>query len=811
MILPAVLVALVGLVAAAAPAPSAFAQADPGHEAVKPSADPVPGQYIVTLRKDVGIASVDAAAGALTEKHGGRVLETYDATLHGYAVATTPEGAQALADDPAVASVEQDGYVHTSTTQAPAPSWGLDRIDQSALPLDNSYSFTTGAPSVHAYVVDTGINMALPDFGGRATVGTDLVGGVSPPGSDCSGHGTHVAGTIGGSTYGVAKRVQLVSVRVLDCGGSGTFSNVIAGVNWITANAVKPAVVNMSLGGAQSASLDAAIDTSIASGISYFVAAGNSHVDACGSSPSDVANAVVVGATDQTDTRALFSNFGSCVDLFAPGVGIVSDLNVAPFTGTKSGTSMATPHVAGVAAQYLQRHPSASPADVATALVAHASNTVVNAGTGSPNALLDDAFVEGGLPDPPLLSAAANVGTVNLTWAVGGDGGSPITGFNIARGTTPGNETPLVSNLSPALSAYADSTGVPGTTYSYTITATNGTGTSAVSNEVSASPSLANPNPSWTSLGGIVTADPAAAPDPTNPSGAYVFVRGGDGAMYWKHATGGTWSSYNNAGGLITTQPIAISDPTGVSGAVAVYVFARGADGGLYVGTIVNGTWTGWQGLGGLLTSRAAAAIDSSGLWVAVRGGDNGLYVRRLLGGSSWSSWQAMGGYLATPPSLIADSSSGILAFVGGGDNGLYVRGVSSGSPWQPLGGLITAAPGAVAHASEKSVFVRGSDGTTYLRHAVGSQWDPYVSLGGYTTSEPIGVAGTDGVSLYVRGGDGALYRKHFDGQWGAWARLGNFFNADPTAIIDGSGFERVFVVGGDGALYTLSVHNSSS
>jgi subtilisin family serine protease len=297
-----------------------------------------------------------------------------------------------------VAYVEQDRTATLSGVQSNPPSWGLDRIDQRALPLSATYTFTA-APAVTAYILDTGIRTSHVEFGGRARSGWDFVGkdadaadcdGAGGHGAGGTGHGTHVAGTIGGATYGVARSVKLVGVRVLDCVGSGSYSQIIAGIDWVTRNAVRPAVVNMSLGGPGSTALDAAIQRSIAAGISYVVAAGNESVNACTRTPARVPAAITVGATDRYDARAWFSNTGTCLDLFAPGVAITSAVNTGSTAlGTWSGTSMASPHVAGAAALVLQAHPGYTPKQVRDALVATATTgKVTSPGTGSPNRLL---------------------------------------------------------------------------------------------------------------------------------------------------------------------------------------------------------------------------------------------------------------------------------------------------------------------------------------------------------------------------------------------------------------------------------------
>ncbi|MFJ6928719.1 S8 family peptidase [Streptomyces nigra] len=368
------------------------AQAAPAEGTVLAAGSPtaVKDSYIVTLKKTAGLKAASGTGKDLVKRYGGTVGKTFGAALNGYSATLSTGEAKRLAADPAVASVEQNQTVRLAdTTQSNAP-WGLDRIDQSALPLSGTYTYPDSAGSgVTAYVIDTGVRITHQQISGRASYGYDAVDGDTTA-SDGNGHGTHVATTIAGSTYGVAKKAKVVAVRVLDNNGSGTTAGVIAGIDWVTANHSGPSVANLSLGGGASTALDTAVRNSISSGVTYAVAAGNSSANASSYSPARVTQAITVGATTSTDARAGYSNYGSVLDLFAPGSSITAGWHTSDTaTNTISGTSMATPHVAGAAAVYLAGHTSATPAAVASALTSGATtNVVTGPGSGSPNRLL---------------------------------------------------------------------------------------------------------------------------------------------------------------------------------------------------------------------------------------------------------------------------------------------------------------------------------------------------------------------------------------------------------------------------------------
>jgi subtilisin family serine protease len=357
---------------------------------------PVPsGQYVVVFR-DV-VADADGLARQLVQASGGTLLFTYSSALKGFAARLPQPAAQALTLNPLVAYVEPDRVYRADDTQAMDASgdpWGLDRIDQQTLPLSGDYTYTATGAGVNAYIIDTGIWTLHPDFGGRAdnvydALTFNLLGGVT--GEDCHGHGTHVAGTVGGTTYGVAKSVSLHGVRVLSCAGVGFTSQIIAGLDWVRQNFVAPAVANMSLGGGFSQALNDATTSLWDAGVFVAVAAGNDNADACQASPASATGAFTAAASEKTDAKASYSNWGTCVEAYAPGSAIVSDFLLGT-TASLSGTSMASPHVAGVAALYKATFGDAPSATVSDWIIANATTQVITGNPGgTPNRLLSKA------------------------------------------------------------------------------------------------------------------------------------------------------------------------------------------------------------------------------------------------------------------------------------------------------------------------------------------------------------------------------------------------------------------------------------
>ncbi|HEY0637900.1 MAG TPA: S8 family serine peptidase [Pseudonocardiaceae bacterium] len=379
------------------------------------AADAIKDSYIVVF-KDNGLSAqgVDSLVDSLAAEHNATVQHQYTAALRGFAGTMSEAAAKKLAADPAVEYVSANRTVTLAATQSPTPSWGLDRIDQTDLPLNNSYTYPDQAGTgVTAYIIDTGIRTSHSDFGGQASWGTNTTGDGNN--TDCNGHGTHVASTTGGNTYGVAKNVNLIAVKVLNCAGSGSFAGVAAGIDWVTGHHTSgPAVANMSLGATGSdAATENAVRNSITDGVTYTLASGNSNSDACNFTPARVAEAITVNASTNTDARASFSNWGTCTDVFAPGQNITAAwITSDTATNTISGTSMAAPHAAGVAALILGANPSASPATVWSTMSANASlNKITNPGTGSPNRLVR---VGAGGPPPPGCNPVTNGTDVNV-------------------------------------------------------------------------------------------------------------------------------------------------------------------------------------------------------------------------------------------------------------------------------------------------------------------------------------------------------------------------------------------------------------
>lgn len=448
----------------------------------------IPGSYIVVFKNGQS-RDLDGMVNQLANRHNFLTRFRYRSALNGFAATLTPSALGELRADPRVDYIEENQEFHADVTQSPA-TWGIDRIDQVSLPLSNSYTYTNDGTGVDAYIIDTGIRFTHSEFGGRAVTGFDAVtaGGTA---ADQNGHGTHVAGTVGGATYGVAKNVHLIAVRVLDAAGSGTTAGVISGIDWVTGHhTTNPAVANMSLGGGLSATLDAAVRNSIADGVTYCVSAGNSAVNASTQSPADVAEAITVGASSITDGWASFSNFGAGVDITAPGVNITSSwLTSDVATNTISGTSMASPHVTGAAALYLQANPGAAPATVASAIVAAASlNKITGIPAGTPNRLL--FTTQGSAPPPPppgppsaptLLSPVNGSSSVARNAVLSWNASAGATSYRVQVSTSSTFSTLAYDNA--AVTGTSVTTSLLGSRvrYFWRVSASNANGTSAYS------------------------------------------------------------------------------------------------------------------------------------------------------------------------------------------------------------------------------------------------------------------------------------------------------------------------------------------
>ena len=450
------------------------------------------GDYIVVLK-----SSEDADRNEKAVKDlGGRVERKFKYAINALSVKIKASDVDRLLQDPTVLSIEIDQTMYASETQSPTPSWGLDRIDQRQLPLDSSFTTTLLGGNVDVYIVDTGINTSHTDFTGRIGAGFTAItdgNGVN----DCNGHGTHVAGTTAGSRYGIAKQSAVLPVRVLGCTGSGSTSGVIAGLDWIVSHhsAGNPAVANMSLGGGTSVALDTAVQSVINDGVTVAVAAGNSNVDACNSSPARVANAVTVGSTAINDARSSFSNFGSCLDIFAPGSSITSSwIGSISATNTISGTSMASPHVAGVVAALLGQTPLATPAQIVASLRGSApTNVVSSVGLGSPNLLLhlegattpiiENPPTEPSVPDAPVigLATALTKRRATVTWSASSGGSSPILSYSVNAYRNGSATISLTQSVSASTLSVTFSGLVAGSNYTFRVQAKNAVGDSQLS------------------------------------------------------------------------------------------------------------------------------------------------------------------------------------------------------------------------------------------------------------------------------------------------------------------------------------------
>ncbi|GLZ41592.1 S8 family serine peptidase [Actinokineospora sp. NBRC 105648] len=487
--------AVAGVAAVIAP-PAFSAQDSTGTAAIRNAgaADAVANRYIVVFKSQgQGIASVSATAASMTQRHGGQVRHTYDAGFNGYSATMSADEAAKVAKDSSVSYVQQVTRMVLTDTQNNPPNWGDDRIDQANLPLNSAYTYPTNpGQGARVYIMDSGINANHQDFSGRVAAGYDFVDNDSNP-SDCHGHGTHVAGTAAGTTYGVAKKATITAVRVLNCSGSGANDDIIAGINWIKNNAVKPAVVNYSIGCQQRCtdnSLDNAVKSLIASGVQWVQAAGNAGDNACYYSPQLVPESITVGNTTRTDAKNSGSNYGSCLDIFAPGTDIVS-ASYSSNTGsaTMTGTSMASPHVTGAAAVYLGQNPSATPAQVRNALVNNGTTgKVTSPGSGSPNVLLYTGFMNGGTQ--PGTVTVANPGNQNATIgqsfsvnnsATGGT--APYTwsatglpaGLSISTSSGTISGTPTTAGTANVTVTARDNTGKTGSaTFTITVSTTGG-------------------------------------------------------------------------------------------------------------------------------------------------------------------------------------------------------------------------------------------------------------------------------------------------------------------------------------------------
>ena len=574
---------------------------------------PVESQYIVVLKQDLvslggdqrsSLPQVVSMAVDLSAQYDLQFVRSYQHVLPGFVIRANAKQLERLLFDPRVDYVEQDGIVTASATQSGA-TWGIDRVDQRNLPLNSSYIYDTTASNVHAYIVDTGVLGSHTEFSGRMSNGYTAISDANGT-NDCNGHGTHVAGTVGGTTYGVAKQVKIHPVRVLGCDGSGTNSGVIAGMDWVTANHVKPAVANMSLGGGASTATDDAVQRMHAAGVTVVVAAGNDNANACNYSPARAANAITVGSTTNTDARSSFSNFGTCLDIFGPGSNITSSwYTSSTATNTISGTSMASPHVAGVAALWLANNPAATPAQVATALINNSTlGKVTSAGTGSANRLLHSLF---GATPPGNVAPTANFSftssglTATFTdSSTDSDGSIASRSWNFGDGTTSTATSP--SKTYAAAGTYTvtltvtDNGGLTNTkTSSVTVAASGGGGVVALAKGVGVTSSTASTaaNNNWKDFTVAV---------PTGATNLTVVTSGasGDIDLYVKSGAQATLTVYDCRPYTGTgNETCTFATPTAGTYYVRVYGYQTGT-----VNFTVTANWTTGGGGGGTVVER---------------------------------------------------------------------------------------------------------------------------------------------------------------------------------------------------------------
>ncbi len=529
----------------------------PGMAKMSDAAQPidVTDRYIVVFKDNVG--NVDNLVDEMTRGNGAQVHFRYKRVLKGFAATIPTQALEGIRHNPNVDYIESDGVASVDSQSNP-PSWGLDRIDQHPLPLDNLYSYPNNGSGVTVYIIDTGIRLDHMEYASRVSSGWDFVDNDADA-SDCHGHGTHVAGTVGGSNVGVAKGVSLVAVRVMDCTGVGMWSAIIAGINWVVSTRSGPAVINLSIGGGYSSSLNTAVNNAVAAGVVCAVAAGNENVDASTKSPASAASALTVGATASNDSRSYFSNYGSVLDIFAPGSGIYSSTMTGQNTyASWSGTSMATPHVAGAAALYLSANPTATTSQVENALKSAATSGILTGiGTGSPNLLLFNMAASTPPPPPPsstppsapsaLNAAPTSTTSIAIDW---NDNATDETGFSVER-SPDGSSWAQIASVGANTTSYSNNGLSSGATYHYRVRAFNGVGNSAYSNAANA----------------------------TTPTPTYTYV-------HVSAASGSAWSNKNKWRATLDVTVVDASNQP-VSGATVTVNWSGGASGS---GTAVTGS-----------------------------------------------------------------------------------------------------------------------------------------------------------------------------------------------------------------------------